>query len=81
MELKADTLVDSSSTYSLASCDRGEHNFIQMGEPQKREDAARTIVGVLALCTKCGNTTFVVVAEQSRIAPAVPIHTGPLHKG
>lgn len=57
---------------SLAPCYRGQHNFIQMGEPQKREDAARTTVGVLALCTKCGNTTFVLVAEQSKITVPPP---------
>lgn len=72
MELKADSRVDSSSTYTLSPCDRGEHNFIQMGEPQKREDVARTTIGVLALCTRCSNTVFVEVASQSKITVPQP---------
>ena len=58
---------------TLAPCSQGEHNFIPIGDAQKREDAVETVVGTMAFCQRCSNTVFLVVAIQSRITVMPPI--------
>ena len=52
---------------SLAPCAQGEHNFIPIGDPVKRDDPAKIQVGTKAFCTKCSNVVYIVLAEQSKI--------------
>ncbi len=54
---------------TLEPCDRGQHQFIPIGDGQKREDAASNTVGTIAFCVKCTNTVFVVVATKSKLTP------------
>lgn len=60
------------SSAAIMPCDRGEHNFMPIGDPQKREDNATITVGTTAFCTKCSNSVFVTVASQSKITTPPP---------
>lgn len=51
---------------TVAPCERGAHNFIPIGDSQKRSDAAKIIIGTMSFCTRCSNSVFVEVASKSK---------------
>lgn len=50
-------------TNTLAPCDRGQHNFVPIGEPQIEDGVVRRAI-VVTFCRSCGNQSAVTLAEE-----------------